>query len=378
VAEQTKLRVFPVVSRRDKKRFLNYPWTLYRDDPLWIPPLRQNQKELVNYQKHPFYDDAEIETFLAERDGEICGRVAAILNHAHNRTHPEDQRGFIGFFECINDQEVANGLLNAAKDWFAARHVSDLRGPVNPSLNYECGMLVENFKMSPTFMMTYNPPYYPDLWEQYGFVKAQDMYTFIGYTDEIEEMDTKIEQIAEQAAERFNVTTRGISKKNFQKDVETFLHIYNASLEGVWGHVPMSADEVRHTAKSLRFLIVPSLTLIAEIEGKAVGSILGLLDYNPRIKAMDGRLFPFGFLKLLWNRKSIPRIRMVSTNVLPAYQMWGVGVILAGNMLKPAIKHGMAEGEFSWVLESNKLSRKTLERADLFREKVHRLYDYFG
>ena len=145
MAEQSKLRVFPVVSRRDKKRFLNYPWTLYRDDPLWVPPLRQNQKELVNYTKHPFYDDAEIETFLAERDGEICGRVAAILNHAHNRVHPDDQRGFIGFFESIDDQEVADGLLDAAKEWFAARGVSDLRGPVNPSLNYECGMLVENF-----------------------------------------------------------------------------------------------------------------------------------------------------------------------------------------------------------------------------------------
>ena len=368
--------VRPVSTRRDKRRFLTFPWRLYKDDPNWVPPLRLNQKELVGYRRHPFYEDAEIQTFLAVRDGSVCGRVAAILNHAHNRVHVNEQRGFIGFFESINDQAVANGLLDAAKAWFAQREVYVLRGPANPSLNYECGMLVKNFEMPPTFMMTYNPSYYPQLWENYGFVKAQDLLTFIGFERDLETLEKKVQFVAQESAKRFNIAVRPISRRTFQRDVETFLQIYNASLEGIWGHVPMSAKEVVHTARSLKFLLVPEVSLIAEIGGKPVGSVLGLLNYNPRIKKIDGRLFPWGFLWLLLGRKKIHRLRMVSTNVLPEYQRWGVGVILAANLLQPALEFGMVEGEFSWVLESNHLSRKTLERAKLAIEKVHRIYDY--
>ncbi len=370
------VRVFPVATRKDRRRFLLFPWTLYRTDPYWIPPLRTNQEELVNYRPHPFYDDAEIQTFLAEQDGVVVGRVAAILNHAHNRTHPDDTCGFIGFFESIDSQAVANALLGAARDWLNDRDMSVVRGPVNPSLNYECGMLVENFERQPTFMMTYNPSYYPVLWESFGFVKSQDLYSYVGYKEQLDTIDKKIGEIARHSAKRFNVRVRGASRTHFQKDVETFLNIYNASLTGVWGHVPMSTKEVRHVAKAMKWLIVRDLTLIAEVEGKAVGAILGLLDFNGRVREMDGKLFPFGFLKLLFGRRDIKRIRMVSTNVLPEYKMWGVGVILAAHILQPALNHGTTESEFSWVLESNHLSRKTLERADLEREKVHRIYDY--
>ena len=136
------IEVNQVKSRRDKKLFLKLPWQLYRDDPNWIPPLRTMQRELLNYKPHPFYKHAEIATFLAFQNGEPCGRVAAIDNRAHNQAHPNEQRGFVGFFECIDDQQVANQLLGAVRDWFAQRGQVNLRGPTNPSLNYECGMLI--------------------------------------------------------------------------------------------------------------------------------------------------------------------------------------------------------------------------------------------
>ena len=320
---------------------------------------------------------AEINTFLAYRNNKAVGRIAAIVHHGHNRLYPDEQRGFVGFFESIDDQDVAIALFDAARAELATHGMPIMRGPMNPSQNHECGLLIQNFDMPPTFMMTYNHEYYGRLWENYGFKKAQDLLTFIGYTKHLEQMEKKIQFVAEEAAKRFDVVVRPISKRNFLEDVRTFLRIYNQSLYGQWGHVPMSDEEVVHTANGLRFLICPELALIAEVDGKPVGSMIGLLDYNPRIKQIDGRLFPFGFLKLLFNRGSIKRLRLLSTNVLPEYQRWGIGVILASQMLQPALDFGMEEGEFSWVLETNHLSRKTLERGNLGVEKIHRIYDWF-
>jgi GNAT superfamily N-acetyltransferase len=200
--------------------------------------------------------------------------------------------------------------------------------------------------------------------------------TFIGHKENLQTMEKKVYFVVQEATKRFDIRLRSIRKGKFREDVEMFLDIYNASLHGNWGHVPMSKAEIRHVSKSLQHLIVPELTMIAEIENKPVGCIFGLLDYNPRIKEIDGRLFPFGFLKLIRNKQEIQRVRLVSTNVLPEYQRWGVGVVLAAHLVPPALEYGIHEGEFSWVLESNHLSRKTLERGNLRQEKLHRIYDF--
>ncbi len=370
------IEIQPVMTRKQRKQFLQLPWAIYRDDPYWVPPLQVNQEELLNFRKHPFYDDAEIATFLALRDGVAVGRIAAIINHAHNRRHTNDQRGFVGFFECIHDLDVSHRLFDAAREWCAERGMKALRGPVNPSLNYECGLLVENFTKSPTFMMTYNPDYYPGLWEDYGFEKAQDLLSFIGNRSNLETLEKKIHFIVQESIRRFNIETRPLDPRRFREDVKTFLEIYNASLGATWGHVPMSDQEITCVSRSLRHLIAPKLTTIAEIDGKPVGCTFGLLDYNPRIKKIRGRLLPFGFIRLLWRKRQIRRVRMVSTNVLPEYQRWGIGVVLASRMVPSALKFGIQEAEFSWVLESNKLSRKTLERGKVSVEKRHRIYDF--
>ncbi len=370
----SNLSIVRVSGRRQRKQFLELPWTLYRSDPNWTPPLRTNQKELVGYKPHPFYDKGQVQTFLALRDGQPCGRVAAIINPAHNERHQE-QRGFFGFFESIDDQEVASGLLDAAREWFREKDMSCMRGPCNPSLNYECGLLVEGFDTPPTFMMTYNPPYYAKLIEGCGFEKSQDLYAYWGEMKELGKLDEKFYTISKMAAERFNVTTRGIDTSRFVSEVKMFLDIYNRSLVGTWGFAPMSDAEVEHSAHSLRRLIVPELTAVAEVEGKPVGVCFGLLDYNPRIKQIDGRLFPFGFLKLLNGKRKIKAARILSTNVLPEYQSWGIGLVVMAKLLPDAIEWGIETGEFSWVLESNHLSRKSLERAGVARSKTYRLYD---
>jgi GNAT superfamily N-acetyltransferase len=266
--------------------------------------------------------------------------------------------------------------LDAVREWFAQRDVHCLRGPTNPSLNYELGMLVEGFDSPPTFMMTYNPPYYPRLIESYGFRKVQDLYAFWGDAGMLPQIRDKLAPISAQVIEHLGLTLRPLDKANFRKDVEMFLSIYNRSLASTWGFVPMSAGEMRHMAKGLQFLIVPELTMIAEVDGRTVGAVFGLPDYNPRIKLIDGRLFPFGFLRLWWNRRAIKRVRLISTNVVPEYQRMGVGLALMAAMAPQGLKWGLQEAEFSWVLESNLLSRGSLEKGGAKLTKTYRLYDW--
>ncbi len=370
----SQVSVIPVQTRRDRKQFLHFPWQHYRGDPNWIPPLRQNQKELVGFAKHPFYDDAEAQAFLATRGGEVCGRILALVNHAHNG-HYNEQRGFFGFFESTDDQAVAHGLLDAAAGWLRSKGQQTVRGPVNPSLNYECALLVEGFDTPPTFMMTYNKPYYGELIESFGFEKTQDMYAFTGHVDMLKSLDEKLSFVVREAASRFNITVRSFNPRRFREELETFLGLYNETLEGTWGFVPISKAEATHIGAGLKHLIVPDLAIMAEVDGRVVGSTFGLLDYNPRIKQMDGRLFPFGFLKLLTRRKQLKRVRIMSTHVLPEFQRWGVGLVLVNGLVPKVLDWGIEEGEFSWVLESNHLSRKTLERGGAIRAKTYRIYD---
>ena len=367
--------VQPVANKSQQKAFIKFPWKLYKGDPNWIPPLIMNIKELLNYKKHAFYDRAEIQTFLATRNGEIVGRIAAIIDHAHNDYHKEE-RGMFGFYESVDDQAVSDALFDAAKSWFAERKIFLMRGPANPSQNYEWGLLVEGFHSPPTFMMTYNKKYYAKLIEGYGFFKSQDMCAFTGTTSQLDELDPKLAFIAEEAKRRFKVDVRPISKKNFAQDVKSFLDIYNSALPGQWGFTPMSPSELEATAAGLKMLIVPEMTTMAEIDGRPVATVFGLLDYNPTIKKIDGKLFPFGFLRILFGRKKIKKVRLISTNVIPEYQRWGLGLVLMTRLVPSIRQWGIEEAEFSWVLESNKLSRGTLERGGTKRDKTYRIYDY--
>src|SRR5690606_31051293 len=195
-------------------------------------------------------------------------------------------------------------------------------------------------------MMTYNPPYYERLLLDYGFQVAQNLYAFDGHVDMLQSLDKKLEFVIVEAQRRFNLELRRLDPRRFNEDVRTFLDIYNRSLVGTWGFTPLSPEEVDAMARDLRWLIVPELTSVVEVDGKAIGAVFGLLDYNPRIRSIDGRLFPFGFLRLLRNRKQIKRIRVLSTNVLPEYQRWGVGLVAVSRLLPDALEWGIEEAEF--------------------------------
>ena len=367
------IAIQPVETRSQQQRFIRLPWRIYADDPCWIPPVIMSQQELLGFRKHPFYERSKSQSFLATRGGRDVGRITAIVNAGHIDRYKE-QRGFFGFFECDEDTAASRALFQAAGDWLHAQGMTCIRGPANPSLNYECGLLIEGFDTPPFFMMTHNRPWYAQLVEDAGFGKIEDMFAFWGETSMLGGLDPKLVTMVEGVKERFGVTIRPLDRRRFADEVRTFLHIYNESLGGTWGFVPLTSGEIDHMAASLKYLIEPELTLVAEVEGKPVGAVFCLLDYNPRIKAIDGRLFPFGFLRLLWNKKAIKRLRAISTNVVPEYQAWGIGLVLMNGLYERFMKWGLREVEFSWVLESNYLSRRTLERGGALVTKKYRMY----
>ncbi|MFN6137958.1 MAG: N-acetyltransferase [Planctomycetota bacterium] len=368
------VEVTPVESRKDRKEFMELIWRLYKGDRYWIPPIRMNQEELVGFRKHPFYENNRCQAFLARRDGQVVGRIVGIINHGHNKRF-EEKRGFFGFFEAIDDQQVANALFHAAGRYLKSQGMTDVRGPCNPSLNYETGTLVDGFDSSPTFMMTYNPPYHDRLIRGFGFEKTQDMYAYNGNVEMLNTIDPKINRTVEMVKERFKLKVRQVSRKNFSKEILLFLKIYNESLQGTWGFVPLSDGEVKALGMSMKLLINPAATSVIEVDGEAVAVGLGLPDYNPIIKKIDGKLFPFGWIRILLDRKKITKMRIISANVSLEWQRWGLGLVLLNRMLPDVLAIGITDAEFSWVLESNDLSRGSLERAGLVPAKTYRLYD---
>lgn len=369
-----EVRCEPVQTRRDEKAFLKLEREVYQGDPHWVPPIWQVRREMVGFKPHPFYEDADRQAFLVRRGDQVVGRVLAIVNHAHNRRY-EEKRGFFGFYECLDDVDASNELLLTASRWLRDQGMTDVRGPVHPSLNYEVGLLVDGFDSPPTFLIPYNRDYYGRLIETFGFEKVQDLFSYEAHVDILNDLDPKLAFVIKEATRRFKVKCRAIDRRNFAKDVRSFLEIYNLSLQQTWGYVPMSESEISHQSKGLKHLIVPEMTSIAEIDGRAVGAGFGLLDYNQIIKKIDGRLFPLGWLKLMTGKRKIDRLRVISTNVLPEYQKWGLGLVTLAHVLPEAVAFGIKIGEFSWVLESNSLSRGTIERGGAERTKVHRIYD---
>jgi len=366
--------VRPVASWRDRRRFQRLPWSIYAGDNNWVPPVLSQERELLGWGHHPFFDNAEIVTLLAERNGRVVGRLAVLINHVHNRKYNE-QQGFFGFFECVDDAAVAEGLFEAGQDWLRQRGMTAVRGPVNPSLNYTCGLLIDGFDCPPCFLMTYNRPYYAALLEACGFAKAQDLYAYEMDTNLLQVLVGRYKPAVLAMLNRPDMVIRSINPARLQEEIETYLDIYNRSLDGTWGFTPLQPREARHIASELGRLIVPQFTALAKIDGQPIGAVFALLDYNQILGKLNGRLFPFGFVRLMTGRRKITAVRAMAMTMVPGYQNAGLSVVLIDNLTGPAAEWGIQRWELSWVLESNSRSRGTLERAGMKRTKTYRIYD---
>jgi GNAT superfamily N-acetyltransferase len=307
------------------------------------------------------------------------GRIVGIINDKHNQFHDE-KIGFFGFFESVHDQSVANALLDEVARWAKSKGMSAVRGPVSPSTNYECGLLVEGFDDPPAVNMTYNPTYYPDLFEKWGLAKAKDLYAYLIKGDA--KFSDRLMAHAERLKKKGAVSFRPVRLSKFDQEVELIQEIYNDAWEKNWGFVPMDSEEFRHMAKDMKTFVDPELCLIAEVRGQAVGFALTMPDVNQAIKKVpDGKLLPTGLLKLLWHtkgpgrKKTIDRCRIITLGVRKAHMELGVGPMLYSEYLKRCVQLGYKTGEASWILEDNRPMNKALELMRAQRSKVYRIYD---
>jgi GNAT superfamily N-acetyltransferase len=355
------------------KDFIELPYSLYRQNPHWVPPLRIAVKDLLDREKHPFYKDAEAEFFLARSDGRTLGRVAAIIDHAHNRFHRENA-GFFGFFECVDDVAVAEALLATARRWVSARGAQLIRGPVSPSTNYECGLLVEGFDSDPMVMMTYNPAYYPVLMDRVGLRKAKDLLAYESTSDGLQLK--KIERVSRRALASQGIQVRPIDMKNFARDVERVWEVYGAAWSRNWGFAPMSKEEFALMGKDMKQILKPDLVLIGEAGDRVVGFALALPDVNQALKPARGRLFPTGLLKILYHQGRINSVRVLALGVVPEYQASGLTAAFYATLVQNARKLGYGPCEMSWILEDNVLMNRSLEVMGAKRYKTYRIYEW--
>ena len=330
------MRVDRVSGRADLAAFVNLPFTLYRNDPNWVPPLKADVRKLLDSEKHPFYDggrEAEIELFLARDGRRVVGRIAAILNHAHNRAH-EENVAFFGFFETVQRSEVARALLGTAEDWAREKGVEAIRGPANPSTNYECGLLVKGFDRPPVLMMTYNPPWYAELIEGVGFAKAKDLYAYISPVHDASLK--RLKKLGERTQKRNpGLITRSADLENFDDEVALIKELYNAAWERNWGFVPVSDAEFDALAGELKDLVNPDLVRIASIDDEPVGFILTVPDWNPVLKDIGGALWrhPIKLIRHLLFTKydSLEGIRLILLGMREGYRNRGIEALLFAN-----------------------------------------------
>ena len=368
------IEIRPVSGRRDFKAFLKLPWRIYREDPHWVPPLLSEVAKVLDRSKHPFHAHAEVEYYLARRRGEVVGRVAASVNHRFNEFQ-QTRIGDFGFFECVDDADVAGALLDAAESWSRKHGMTVLQGPFNFSTNDELcspGVLVEGFEHPPVLMMGHTPPYYAGLLEACGFVKSKDL---LSYWVEVEAPPARLLRGIARLRGRRKVVLRPLNLKDLDGDIRRIKEIYHSAWERNWGFVPMTDAELDHMASSLKPVLNPRFCVIAEIQGKPVGFALQLPDLNQAFAHLNGRLVPLGWLKFLWYKRRIDRARVLTLGVKPGYRRMGLDTMLILHLFNESLKAGYPRGECAWILEDNMPMRRGLERIGGQVYKVYRVFE---
>lgn len=358
-------------SSKNITRFLRVSYRIYRDDAYWVAPILQDLKK-VFLDSNPLFEHAEMQLWVAHRNGLDVGRIAAILDQNHNKNQTEPAV-FFGFFECENDRMVSRELFNVVLNWARKREFKRLLGPMNPTTNDECGLLVDGFDSSPQLMMTYNPRYYESLISAEGFVTAKNLLAY-----QIEAATCpgeRLDRIAAKVQERnHNLVLRAVRRRTLASDLPKIKEIYNAAWRQNWGFIPMTTAELDFMAARLKPLLQEGLVWIVENSNEPIGFLLTMPDYNELFKPMRGRLLGLGTLGLLsyvlgWKRLS--KCRVITLGVKAAYRNRGIEAVMLAECLKHGLRMGFHQAEASWILEDNIPMRRLLRS---FGGKVYKTY----
>lgn len=364
------IEIFEVTTKKDFAEFIRFPFDLYSKDPLYVPQLISEQKEHFS-EKNPFFKHAKVKFFIAKKNKKTAGRVISIINQRHIEFQNE-KAGFFGFFESINDKDVALALLDAVSKEHKTNGMEMIRGPMNFSTNDECGFMTQGFDESPMLMTPYNMPYYNDLMESCGMQKAKDLYAFIYETkDSISE---KVHRVA-AIAEKRGITVRPINKKKFGQEMTLFKEVYNSAWEKNWGFVPLTDSEIDYLGSKLKQIAIPELTLVAEDKGSPVG-FLGLLpDFNYVLKKMHGKINPLTIAKALYYSRKIKDLRLLLLGIKAEYRNKGVDAVLILKGFEEIKRKKHKRVEFSWILEDNIPVIRIVEMIGGKLYKKYRIYE---
>ena len=371
------LRVKPVKTRRELKRFVKVPFRLNRDNPQWVPPLIFERMQFLDRSRNPFFEHAEAEYFVAERDGEAVGRISA-----HTDQHWDEYQGgndaMFGFFEATDDPAVAAGLLDAACEWAGGRGRERILGPMNFTTNDELGLLIEGYDLRPMILQPWNPPYYGGLIEGCGFAKAMDLLMWwlaLGELKEGNEFHPMIHAAAEKVGSEHGITIRNMRKGDMAAELQSFRDVYNEAWGDNWGFVPITEDEVAFQAKALKQVLEEHWAFIAERDSEVLGAALTLPDINQALAKLNGRLLPLGWLRLLLAKRRIDKVRVFALGVRPEYQHTGIAAAFYIRHLEEADPDRVYGGETGWILEVNEAMNRAMEGMGGRVVKKYRIYE---
>ena len=368
------ISVAPVRTRRELRRFIELPFALYAGSEKWVPPLISERKRHLDRRRNPFFEHAEAEYFLAWRDGKVVGRISAHVDHRLN-SYRDTKWGLFGFFESVDDPDVARALVDAARAWVEERELDELVGPMDFNTNHECGLLVAGHEYAPQILENWHHPYYRELLESCGLEHAMDLLKWQILTAEHDRVLPVIYELADRLEPDHGITLRHMRKRDFQAEMTRFREVYNAAWESNWGFVPLTEREIEHHGKELRPILAEEWTWIAEKDGETVGVALTLPDYNKVLAAIGtGRLLPFGWVRALRARRRIDEIRVFALGVKPEYQHTGVAAALYREHWEACIKRDIVRAETGWILEVNKPMNHAMEALGGDVIKRYRVY----
>ena len=342
-------------SKKVRKDFLDVVDTIYAGDPNYIRPLDMMVSEQLDPKKNPFFEHAEAEGWVAYKDGKPVGRVTAQIDREHLARHKDDA-GFFGFFDTIDDADVATKLLEEATSWVKSRGMKRVRGPFSLNINEESGCLVEGFDSPAFVMMTYHRPYQGGLAEQGGFKKIKDLYSW-GY--EVGKVPARAQKAYDDIVAMPEVTARPVDTKHMLRDVEIVMDIFNDAWSENWGFVPLTHSELKKTAEDFKLLLAPELTRIVSINGESAAVLLAVPNLNEAVAGLNGQIFPFGFAKLIWRLKvsGVKSGRLIILGIRKKFRhvrkYGGLSAYLYVTANHAAELLGLKHGELGWTLEDN-------------------------
>jgi GNAT superfamily N-acetyltransferase len=368
------LEIRKVEGRRDLTSFIKVPFALHRDHPQWVPPLIFERREFLNRSKNPYFEHAEAEYFIAERDGEPVGRITAQVDRRWDEFQGGSD-GQFGFFETEENPETAAALLDAATDWVRAKDKQRILGPMDFTTNDELGILIEGYEIKPLILQPWHPPFYRELIEAQGFAKTMDLLMWWIPLKQGEQFHPAIHEAAQKSLAEHGITIRNMRKRDMENEVRSFMGVYNEAWGSNWGFVPITDEEVRFQAKNLKQVLDEDWGMIAERGDEVVGAALTLPDINLVMDRLNGRLLPFGWLKFLLGRRKISKVRVFALGVKTDYQHTGVAAALYTRHLDVAHKKGIDGGETGWILEVNEPMNRAMEGMGGEVVKKYRLYE---